>query len=90
MPDFFKLLFVTSWRRAKKAAVINHLDELVSAVIERDQQERHRVLKRETQALSAVVITLKKLEKLVNLQQFDGLSHSIRKQLRDVHFGRAA
>lgn len=90
MPDFFKLLFATSWRRAKKAAAINHLDELVNAVIERDQQERHRVLKRETQALSAVVITLKKLEKLVNLQQFDGLSHSIRRQLSDVHVGRAA
>lgn len=84
LPDFLKLVFVANWRQREQQVPIQHLDELVTLVIAYDQRRRKKIFKSEVQALTAVVLTLKKLYKIVDLDRFDGLSPILRQELRRI------
>lgn len=84
LPDFLKLVFVTNWKNNERQVKIDYLDELVNLALEQDKASGKKLFKSELHALSIIVITLKKLDKLVDLQHFEGISQSFRRQLREI------
>lgn len=84
LPDFLKLAFATNWERDEKTVPLQHLDEFVSLVMERDEQKGKGLFHDEVDALTVIVLTLKKLNKLVDLENFEGLNPILRQELRRV------
>lgn len=84
LPDFLKLVFVSNWKYQEEQVSITYLDEFVCLVMEREQKNNKSIFKNEVQALWLVILTLKKLYKLIDLENFEGLSKSMRKELRDL------
>ena len=58
--------------------------------MERDIRFRKGLFKNEVQTLTVIVLTLKSLQKLVDIENFEGLSHSLRDELRDLPWVEAA
>lgn len=90
LPDFLKLAFAANWKLNEEQVRINHLDEFVSLLMSRDRKARRFLFKGEVFALSVVILTLKKLYKLIDLDKFDGLSQAFRQELREVPAEAAA
>ena len=84
LPDFLKLIFAANWKRNEQQAKIKHLDEFVYLVMERDKANKRPVCKNEIQTLSVIILTLKKLHKLIGLKHFEGLADTFWKELNDV------
>lgn len=84
LPDFLKLAFATNWEQNEPQGKINHLDELVGLTMERDSRLRQGLFKNEVQTLTVIVLTLKNLQKLVDVENFEGLSPSLRQELREL------
>jgi uncharacterized protein (DUF2267 family) len=84
LPDFLKLAFAANWERNEERVNVEHLDEFVGLVMERDEKSKKGLFKDEVQALSVVILTLKKLHKLVDLENFEGLSPALKQELRGV------
>lgn len=90
LPDFLKLAFATNWRRNEEQVRIEHLDEFVSLVMARDRRNKKYLFRSEVFTLSVIVLTLKKLYKLLDLDTFEGLSQAFRQELRDIPAEAAA
>jgi uncharacterized protein (DUF2267 family) len=90
LPDFLKLAFAANWEQNETKVTVNHLDEFVTLVMDRDRKYRKGMFRSEVQTLSVIVLTLKKLEKLIDLQNFEGLSPSLRHELRGLPSEAAA
>ena len=90
LPDFLKLAFAANWERNEKPVRIEHLDELVCLVMDRDEKSKRGLFKDEVQTLSVIILTLKKLYKLVDLENFEGLSPALRQELKDIPTEAAA
>lgn len=90
LPDFLKLAFAANWEQHEPRIQVEHLDEFVSLVMDRDEKARKGLFRTEVQALSVVILTLKKLNKIVDLENFDGLSPLLKQELREVSSDAAA
>jgi hypothetical protein len=90
LPDFLKLAFVTNWKRDEEQIVVQHLDEFVNLVMDRDNVERRNLFRDEVFTLSVIIMTLKGISKMVDLEHFEGLSPALRQELRHVSTGAAA
>ncbi|WP_165823888.1 DUF2267 domain-containing protein [Pseudochryseolinea flava] len=90
LPDFLKLTFAANWKRDEEIVKIDHLDEFVNLVMARDRKSKKNLFKSEVHALSAIILTLKNLYKLVNLDKFEGLSQALKQELREVPVEAAA
>lgn len=90
LPDFLKLAFASNWRRNEEQVRVEHLDEFVSLVMTRDRRNKKYLFKSEVFTLSVIVLTLKKLYKLLDLDTFEGLSQAFRQELRDIPAEAAA
>jgi uncharacterized protein (DUF2267 family) len=84
LPDFLKLAFVTNWKRSDNYKSVEHLDELVTLVMNRDKKNHQAIFKSEVQTLSVIILTLKKLLKLSGLENFEGISPTLRHELDEV------
>lgn len=84
LPDFLKLAFVSNWERDEPQAEVNHLDEFATVVMDRDLKYKKGLFKNEVQTLTVIVLTLKNLQKLVDIENFEGLSLSFRQELKDL------
>jgi len=82
LPDFMKIIFVLNWKQDERPVKIDHLDELVSLVMKRDSKRSKSLFKNEIQTLSVVLLTLKKLFKIVDLDNFEGLSAAFKYELK--------
>jgi uncharacterized protein (DUF2267 family) len=80
LPDFLKLAFASNWEH----------DENVTLVMDRDARHRRGLFRNEVQTLSVIILTLKKLQRLVDLENFDGLSPALRQELRGLPSEAAA
>ena len=83
LPDFLKLAFATNWEQNEGQIPTNHLDEFVSLVMDRDKKYEKGLFRNEVQTLSVIILTLKKLHRLVDFENFDGLSVALRQELRE-------
>lgn len=90
LPDFLKLTFAANWKRDEDIIKIEHLDEFVNLVMARDRKSKKNLFKSEVYALSVIILTLKNLYKLVNLDKFEGLSQALKQELREVPVDAAA
>lgn len=90
LPDFLKLAFASGWQQQEQTVPVHHLDELVNLVIERDERQKKGLFKNEVQTLTVIVLTLKKIQKLIDLENFEGLSPALRQELRDLPSSAAA
>lgn len=90
LPDFLKLIFTANWEHNEKQVIVEHLDEFVCLVMKRDKEHHKNLFKDEVQTLSVIIITLKKLYKLVDLENFEGLSNTLRQELKEVPTEAAA
>ena len=84
LPDFLKLTFATNWKQDEGNADVHHLDELVGLVMERDQKQRDGLFKNEVQTLTVIILTLKKLQKLIDIENFEGLKPAFRQELKGL------
>lgn len=90
LPDFLKLVFATNWKRDESHVPVEHLDEFVSLVMDREKTSGRSFFKNEVQALSVIVLTLKKMYTLIDLDHFEGLSKAFRQELREIPAEAAA
>jgi uncharacterized protein (DUF2267 family) len=84
LPDFLKLVFAANWKRDESQISVQHLDEFVCLMMKREQKSHKSYFNNEVQALSITVLTLKLLNKLVNLDTLEGLSNNLLQELRDI------
>jgi uncharacterized protein (DUF2267 family) len=84
LPDFLKLVFACNWPHHEDHVVVEHLDEFVTLVMERDQRDGKFIFKSELQTLSVVIITLKKLFKMVDIDKFEGLAPAFKHELQEA------
>lgn len=87
MPSLFQLLFISNWKYNEKEAAINHLDEIVEGVY---QQGRQPLFTSEIEALNAVIVVLKKLDKFFRMLGLDILHYSLKQELKQVAMEDAA
>lgn len=90
LPDFLRLAFVSNWEHDEKQVVVTHLDEFVTLVMDRDAKHKRGLFRDEVQTLSVIILTLKKLQRLADLENFDGLSLALRQELKGVPSEAAA
>ena len=90
LPDFLKLTFAANWKQDEVPVKIDHLDEFVNLVMARDRKSKKNLFRSEVHALSVIVLTLKKLYKLVDLDKFEGLSQALKQELREIPAEAAA
>ena len=90
LPDFLKLAFATNWQRDEQQIHVEHLDEFVNLVMDRDNRYQRNLFKSEVQTLSVIILTLKGLAKIIDLEHFSGLSNALRQELRDISTEAAA
>jgi uncharacterized protein (DUF2267 family) len=84
LPDFLKFVFACNWRQDESQYQVEHLDEFVNLVMERDSKEGKFLFKSELQTLTVIILTLEKLNKLMDLNNFEGLKHAFRHELREA------
>ena len=84
LPDFLKMIFASNWKRNEAPVSINHLDEFVTLVMERDRMLKKYLFKSEEHTLSMVILTLKKMHRLVDFDNLKGISASLRQELSEV------
>lgn len=84
LPDFMKVVFATNWKKDEQRVPTTHLDEFVCLVMERDAAEGKHLFKSEVQTLSIIILVLKKMYKLADIEHFEGLSAAFRQELNDA------
>jgi uncharacterized protein (DUF2267 family) len=84
LPDFLKLVFACNWPQHEEQVAVEHLDEFVNLVMERDQRDGKFLFKSELQTLSIVIVTLNRVFKLAELEHFDGLTQAFRHELQEA------
>lgn len=84
LPDFLKLVFVANWKQHEPQTKVKHLDEFVYLVMERCESTQNSLFKSEVQTLSVVILTLKKLHKITDIEKLDGLTDSFWRELNEV------
>jgi uncharacterized protein (DUF2267 family) len=90
LPDFLKLVFASNWKHNEAKVQAQHLDELVCLLMFREKESRKSYFKNEVQALSVLILTLKQLDKIIDLNTFNGLSLALVHELREVPAEAAA
>ena len=83
LPDFLKGYFASNWLKDEKPVRIEHLDELVTLVMERDKKNEKRIFMSEIQTLSAILLTLKNLFKMIPYT-VAGISHPFYQELSEA------
>jgi hypothetical protein len=86
LPGPLQLLAAKNLARKNKPArkCFIHLDELVEDVFEEDRKSGTRVLKTEVNALDAVVVILRKLDKYLNLFSYNFLQFKLVQGVKQV------
>ncbi|HEY3401821.1 MAG TPA: DUF2267 domain-containing protein [Ohtaekwangia sp.] len=84
LPDFLKMIFASNWRHDEARVTINHLDEFVNLVMERDRKLKKHLFKSEEHTLSIAILTLKKMHHLVDFGEIRDISASLRQELSEV------
>ncbi len=90
LPDFLKVVFASGWERNEKNVQVDHLDEFVNLVMDRDARHKKGLFRNEVQTLSVVILTLKLLNKITDLRNIDGLSPALLQELRELPSEAAA
>lgn len=90
LPDFLKIVFACDWETSEEQRPVKHLDELVNLVMERDRKNQKFLFKSEEQTLSIIILTLKKIYRLTDLGNFEGISHPFRQELEEASVEVAA
>jgi uncharacterized protein (DUF2267 family) len=84
LPEFLKIIFVSNWKQDERHVRIDHLDEFINLVMDRDRQTGKFLFKSEVQTLFIVILVLRMLYNLIDIKNFDGLSHMFRRELREA------
>jgi uncharacterized protein (DUF2267 family) len=84
LPDFLKLVFACNWPQHEEQVTVEHLDEFVNLIMERDQRDGKFLFKSELQTLSIVIVTLNRVFKLAELEHFDGLTPAFKHELQEA------
>lgn len=84
MPDIFQLLLISGWRYEEKEASVNHLDELTDNVYKQTLVSEKRLFSTEIEALSSVLLIIKKLDKFFGLLGFNVLHYTITEEIKQA------
>jgi uncharacterized protein (DUF2267 family) len=84
LPGFMKKLFASNWRPSENRIVVEHLDELVTLVMERDQKNSKSLFKSELQALSVILYTLKKIYCFIDFRSCEGISWMFYREVKEA------
>jgi uncharacterized protein (DUF2267 family) len=86
-PSLLQLLFISNWKYHEKESNNNHLDEIVEGVY---QEGKQSLFASEIETLNAVIIVLRKLDKLFKMLGLDILHYSLKQELKQVAVEDAA
>jgi uncharacterized protein (DUF2267 family) len=85
MPGIFQLLFISSWKGAEtRKEEYVHLDELVDRIYS-DDRSSEKSFGSEVEAMNAVVVILKKLDRYLDFFSQDVLGRPMAEELRQIH-----
>ncbi|ELR73722.1 hypothetical protein C900_01332 [Fulvivirga imtechensis AK7] len=84
LPDDLKIIYVSDWKLNHRQLRLKHLDNLVEEVIKNDQRHAQQVLHGEVSALYAILITLKILNRYVDILAFDFFNYSLKRELAEA------
>ena len=90
MPTLFQLLFISNWRYHEEESAKSHLDEIVEKVYQQGQRTEKALFTSEIETLNAVIVVLRKLDKLFRLLGVDILPYSLKQELKQVAVEDAA
>lgn len=86
-PSLVQLLFISNWKIDEKQTSLNHLDEIVEGVY---QQGKQPLFTSEIEALNAVIVVLRKIDKFFKILGLDILHYSLKQELKQVAMEDAA
>ncbi|MBL0745119.1 DUF2267 domain-containing protein [Chryseolinea lacunae] len=90
MPSLFQLLFVTNWRYEEEQNSIKHLDELVDEIYQQDKKSSGTLFSSEVDALNAVIVVLRKLDKFFGIIGLNVLHYPLTQELKQAAIEDAA
>lgn len=90
MPSLLQLLFVSNWKYDEKEQRIEHLDELVESIYQDDRNSESPLFRSEIETLNAVIIILRKLDKMMGILNFEGFKFSLVQEIKQVALEDAA
>lgn len=84
MPEIFQLLLISNWRYDEKEVVLTHLDELADNVYKQTLSQEKKLFSTEIEALSTVLLVIKKLDKFFGLLGFNVLHYTITEEIKQA------
>ncbi len=84
MPDMFQLLLVSGWKYDEREPSVKHLDELADNVYKQTILNEKRLFSTEIEALSTVLLVIKKLDKFFGLLGFNVLRYTITEEIKQA------
>jgi predicted mannosyl-3-phosphoglycerate phosphatase (HAD superfamily) len=90
LPGIFQPLLYKETMAPVQQVPLAHLDELVESIYEEDRNSEHPQFQTEVQALNAVVVILRKLDKYLNIFSYNILKPKWVEGLRQIPLEDAA
>ena len=86
LPGIFHLMILNHPKHqgTEEQSTFLHLDEFVESIYEEDKRTGHPVFSTEVEALNAVVIVLRRMDKYLNLFIYNILKYPIVKELQQI------
>ena len=78
------------WKYHEEESAKSHLDEIVEKVYQQGQRTEKALFTSEIETLNAVIVVLRKLDKLFKLLGVDILPYSLKQELKQVAMEDAA
>ena len=92
LPGIFQLMIVhdrNNFVNTKKES-FGHLDELVESIYAEDKRSANSIFTTEIEALNAIIVVLRKLDKFMNLFSYNILTYPVVKELKQIPMEDAA
>lgn len=84
-PSLLQLLLVSNWKYEEgNWHKTEHLDEFVDSLFYEDRHQQHTLFHSQIETLNAVLVVLKKLDKMLGILNFPGLSYSLVQEIRQA------
>lgn len=86
LPGIFQLMLMNHSKNqgVQEQSEYQHLDEFVESLYEEDRKSSHSVFSTEVEALNAVVVVLRKMDKYLNLFSYNILKYPVVKELKQI------
>lgn len=89
LPDNIKIIYVSDWKLKTNQIELKNLDAFADEVIANDRAHAEQVLSSRTMALTAIITTIRVLNKHINILSHDFLKYPLNNQLKEAMYTAA-